>query len=110
VELTLVVGSNEIVVAGIVRTCHAIMGNGIEFTAVTDETRNSVEQLISRLATTPSLPDQPDYGRALSLEAKVEAILQLLERKKVMSEGCRCAAVKGRVATAARGTTKVTPQ
>jgi hypothetical protein len=83
--VTLTVARYEIVATAIVRTSHAIMGNGVEFTSLSDQNRELLERCVASLATTPSLPSLPADGGGLSVEAKLEAVLDLLERKKILT-------------------------
>jgi hypothetical protein len=101
VQLVLDVDKYHIQVTGVVRTSHPSMGNGVGFTKVTPEALQRLEQFLTSLA--PFSPNTagraaseqeagsngtaaPEQGgESPSLEARMEALLELLEKKDIIS-------------------------
>ena len=84
-----------------VRTAHSMMGNGLEFTTITPENKLRLERLLSNLSAAAAVKEEdpldlpaaqiaapqsaPSHLLAGNAEAKLEALLRILERRGVVT-------------------------
>ena len=98
IELLVQTEHPEFPLTGIVRTQHPAMGNGVEFTKLNPGSVQLLERLLASITTPPTLALASSAGpgtqdrdsraaddRILALESQIAALLELLEKKSIVS-------------------------